>query len=52
MGVGNLRVDVPDFRPQPGVAQEQAGDIPERVALDDHVAVRMIRIEGNISGKQ
>ena len=37
----DLRVGLPDLRPQPRLAQERAGDVPQRVATLDHIAVRM-----------
>ena len=38
----DLRVGLPDFRPQPRLVQESFGDIPERVTLLHHVGVGMI----------
>ncbi len=43
--IGDVWVDVPDLRPVPGVAQEHAGDVPQRVALLDHVLTGGVRRE-------
>ena len=45
VGVGHLRIDLPNFRPVPGVLQEHARDVPERVAGNDDVAVWMARVD-------
>jgi hypothetical protein len=37
-----VTVHLPDFRPAPGVFQEFARDVPQRVALDDDMAVRRV----------
>ena len=42
MRVLDHRVDVPDFGPIPGVAQEHRGDVPQRVAALDDIGVRRI----------
>ncbi len=39
MRVGNVRVHVPDFRPQPGILQEHRGNIPQRIAFLDHITL-------------
>ena len=35
----DLRIGLPDFRPQPGLLQELPGDVPERVAPFHHISV-------------
>jgi len=37
----DLRVNPPQFRPAPGLGQEPAGNIPQRVPLLHHMAFRM-----------
>src|SRR5690606_17040301 len=50
MRVGDLRIDVPDLRPIPGVAQEQLGDVPKGVArLHDILAGGLWR-QGDAAG--
>src|SRR5690606_11028660 len=44
--VGDLRIDVPDLRPQPGFVQEEGGDIPQGVAFLDHIAIGDVLVEG------
>ena len=46
MGVFYLRVNFPDLRPQPGLSQESATDIPQRIALHHCIFAR--RIAANI----
>ena len=41
VGIANLGIDLPDLRPQPRLLQEARGDVPERVAFLNDVAVRM-----------
>ncbi len=43
--IGDLRVDVPDLGPQPGVLQEHRRDTPKGVAPLDHVALGRRGIE-------
>ena len=38
----DLRVGLPDFRPQPRPLEEAPGDVPQRVAVLDDVGVRMV----------
>ena len=42
VGVRNLRIDVPYLRPQPGLAEKTCRNIPARIPLDHHVAVRVV----------
>ena len=42
MRIPDLRIVLPDLRPQPRLLQEARGDVPQRVALPDDVAVRML----------
>ncbi|MCK7501883.1 MAG: hypothetical protein MZW92_76810 [Comamonadaceae bacterium] len=37
-----VAVQAPDFRPAPWLLEELAGDVPQRVALDDDVTVGRI----------
>jgi hypothetical protein len=41
----DLRIDLPDFRPIPRVAQEHRCDVPERVAALHDVSLGMTRIQ-------
>ncbi len=41
--VRDLRVDVPDLRPVPGVGEELRGDVPQRVARLHHVGRGRVR---------
>ena len=41
----DVRVDVPDLRPQPGIAQEHGGDAPQRVAALDGVGLGRARVD-------
>ena len=40
--VGDLRVGLPDLRPQPRALEELAGDIPQRVAPLHHIGVGVV----------
>jgi len=42
VGVLDLRVDAPDLRPQPRPLEETPADVPQRIALDHRVDVRVI----------
>src|SRR6185312_11892041 len=42
MRVVDLLVDVPDFGPQPRLLEEARRNPPQRVALLDHIGVRMV----------
>ncbi len=39
--VGDLRIGLPDLRPQPRLLQETRGDIPQRIPFSDHIGVRV-----------
>jgi hypothetical protein len=43
--IADLRIDLPDLGPEPGLAQETAGDVPKGVALDHRVTLRVRRIQ-------
>ena len=45
MRVVDLRIEPPDFRPQPWAFQEGARDIPQRIALDHRIDIRVIRFQ-------
>ena len=42
MGILDLRIDLPNFRPVPGITQKNLGNTPEGIATLDHVAVGRI----------
>ncbi len=50
--VVDLRIDFPDFRPAPRLAQETRGNVPEGIPLDDRVAVRVIGLNRRRLGKR
>jgi len=39
--IGDLRIGLPDLRPQPRLLQETCGDIPQRIPFSDHIGVRV-----------
>ncbi len=43
--VFDLRVDLPDLRPNPRVAQKHRCDVPQRIAALHHVGVGMPRVQ-------
>ena len=45
MRILDLRIDLPDFRPIPGIAQEHLGDAPQGIAALHDIAVRSIGVE-------
>ena len=45
VGVFNLLIGMPDFRPHPGILEKNTGDIPEGVTAFNNILFRHIFIE-------
>ena len=45
MRILNVGIDVPDFRPVPGIIEKRRGDIPQRVANLNDILIRMVASE-------
>ena len=48
MRILDLRVDLPDLRPIPWIAQEDLGDAPQGIPAFHDVAVRGVRIDATV----
>ncbi len=46
----DLRIDVPDLRPQPRVLEKQVGEIPQRVAALHRITCRRVRLDAVAQG--
>ena len=41
----DMRIDLPDFGPQPRLVEKSPGDVPQGIAFLDNIAVRVIGFE-------
>ncbi len=48
VGIFDLPVILPDLRPLPGFLQKAAGDVPQGIALLNHILVWVTLLEGNL----